>query len=571
MSATGVGSLLDERFRLDRLIGEGASGQVYLAEHVRMRKQVAIKVLHPALTAVPEMLARFELEARAAARLEHPHIARAIDFGRLSDGGAFLALEYVKGKTLSQVLRGGPLSLRRAVRIVDQVLSALSAAHASGITHRDIKPDNLLLLDGQGADDFVKVLDFGVAKIAPEAGSRAPERPITQAGAVYGTPEYMPPEQAVGDDVDARADLFALGVVFYEMLAGVRPFAGASATLLAKQLTLPVPPIQERNAAVGVPPEVEAWASRLMAASRDERPSSAEEAHRDLERIVSALRLEPLRSELPGRVASRRVATRVSRPAMVAGGLLLGALCIGAGIWLRRRPEPVGHSSVAPLVSVAQAEVELGRKRVEAARGQGLEALQKLADQYPKDGLAQAELARALAESKEFSPALLAVQRALALDPGLYESPALTEALGRCAQHPGTAAASFRLLSGVMGARGADVLYELGHGTTSARASRTQAQRLLRTPEIVAQASPALRATLALRGARNCRELVPLLPAASRDGDARTLALLESLAKAPSCPGWPSSNCEACLGQDSPYLTTREALRARLAAARQKP
>ncbi len=224
-----VGRVVSERYRIEALIGEGGMGAVYLAEHVLMRKRLAVKVLHAEMTRMPEMVARFEREAMAAAHIEHPNVAAATDFGKLENGAFFLVLEYVEGTNLRDLIERGPLEIRRALHIAHQMASALARAHALGIVHRDLKPENVMLVLRDGDADFVKVLDFGIAKVpvgdlGRTSSNKDGAQVLTQLGMVYGTPEYMAPEQALGQEVDLRADLYALGVILFEMLSGVRPF-----------------------------------------------------------------------------------------------------------------------------------------------------------------------------------------------------------------------------------------------------------------------------------------------------------------------------------------------------------
>src|SRR5687768_6780239 len=199
-------------------------GKVYAAEHVHMRKKLAVKVLHRELTSVPEVVARFEREAMAAANVDHPNVAAATDFGKLADGAVFLVLEFVQGKNLRDEIAAGPFPVPRALHIARQIAFALGAAHAQGIVHRDLKPENVMLIDKGGDPDFVKVLDFGIAKVPIGEVSAAANKGqiITKAGMVFGTPEYMAPEQALGQPVDGRADLYALGVILSEMVSGNR-------------------------------------------------------------------------------------------------------------------------------------------------------------------------------------------------------------------------------------------------------------------------------------------------------------------------------------------------------------
>jgi len=224
-----VGTILSGRYLLERVLGEGGMGAVYQAEHTHMRKRLAVKVLHPEMSRMPEVVARFEREAMAAAHIEHPNIAAATDFGKTEEGQFFLVLEFVEGTSLRERMKeNAPMSVGRTFHIVQQVARALQRAHSLGIVHRDLKPENVMLVEREGDPDFVKVLDFGIAKVpvGELAGVSSSGQPVlTQLGMVYGTPEYMAPEQAAGQEVDARADLYSLGVMTYEMLCGVRDAA----------------------------------------------------------------------------------------------------------------------------------------------------------------------------------------------------------------------------------------------------------------------------------------------------------------------------------------------------------
>lgn len=275
-----VGTVISDRYRLRALIGEGGMGRVYDAEHVLMKKRLAVKILHRELTRVPEVVARFEREAMAAANIDHPNVAAATDFGKLEDGSVFLVLEFVSGTSLRDEIAKGPLTPVRALTVARQICLALGAAHVQGIVHRDLKPENVMLIEKAGEGDVVKVLDFGIAKVPiDEAGGDSPASgAITKAGMVYGTPEYMPPEQALGQSVDARADLYALGVVLYEMLCGVRPFSGeTTVSLLGQQLSRDAPPIAVRVPGRSVPPSAERIALALLAREAAQRPASAAE------------------------------------------------------------------------------------------------------------------------------------------------------------------------------------------------------------------------------------------------------------------------------------------------------
>jgi serine/threonine-protein kinase len=236
-----IGTLIDGRYQVESVLGEGGMGIVYGARHRSLDKRFALKVMRAHMARDGELAARFTQEARAAAAIHHPNIVQITDFGDLPIGAPYFVMELLDGVPLSQLLKcGGPPPFARALRIVKQVAAALAAAHAVGVVHRDLKPDNIHIT----SYDVVKVLDFGVAKVAG-AGR------LTRTGMVYGTPHYMSPEQASGDNVDHRADLYALGIIMYEMFAGRVPFEADSymGVLTKHMFMLPEPPSRV-NAAV---------------------------------------------------------------------------------------------------------------------------------------------------------------------------------------------------------------------------------------------------------------------------------------------------------------------------------
>ena len=303
-----IGKVLGGRYRLDVLLGSGSMGRVFRAEHVLMHKPLAVKVLNAEHTKSPEIVARFEREATAAANIEHPNVVAATDFGKLDDGTVYLALELVQGKNLRAEISSGPLEVRRALHIARQVAAGLAAAHARKIVHRDLKPENIVLVEKDGDPDFVKVLDFGIAKLTPESG----KSPLTKVGVVLGTLDYMAPEQALGQEVDHRADLYALGVVTYEMLTGVCPYEGeSSSAILGLQLTKPPPSLRERAPTLAVPGAVEALVMKLLAKERKERPHSA---------AAVVLELDKLAASLPGGAVKKTAAGPRFPPPRPASG-----------------------------------------------------------------------------------------------------------------------------------------------------------------------------------------------------------------------------------------------------------
>jgi tRNA A-37 threonylcarbamoyl transferase component Bud32 len=242
-------------------------GAVYVAQHQRLNRQVAVKVLLPQLGRNPEVRARFFREARAATDIGNEHIVEIIDFGELDDATSYIVMEWLHGQSLRDLLRqSGRLPIARALHIAEGIGTALQAAHAAGIVHRDLKPDNVFLVAHGGDPDFVKVLDFGIAKVtAGEADGFK-----TQTGELLGTPHYMSPEQCNGKAVDQRADVYALGVILYEMLTGELPFKGRTmGELLVAHVTQPVPPPRTVNPAI--PEDLERVVMQALTKSPDER------------------------------------------------------------------------------------------------------------------------------------------------------------------------------------------------------------------------------------------------------------------------------------------------------------
>jgi serine/threonine-protein kinase len=230
-----VGQVVADRYHVIKKLGEGGMGQVYLAEHVKMGRRSAIKVMNPSMVHDPDAVARFNREASNASRITHPNVCAIYDFGETPDGLIYLAMEFVEGEPLTDLLeRDGALPMPRAVGIFTQVAEALQAAHDLGIVHRDLKPDNIMLAQRKG-HDVVKVVDFGIAKAVggDESGQK-----VTKTGLVVGTPEFMSPEQLSGDKLDGRSDLYSLALVFYRMLAGKLPFEATTVQeTMIKRLT----------------------------------------------------------------------------------------------------------------------------------------------------------------------------------------------------------------------------------------------------------------------------------------------------------------------------------------------
>jgi serine/threonine-protein kinase len=284
-----IGREIAGRYVIRERLGEGGMGVVFVAEHLHLKKRVAFKVIHPDLAAHEELLLRFKREALATGQLDHPHIAAAIDFGELADGGAFMVMPLVRGRSLQAELDAhGKLEPRHVARLGADIADALSAAHSVGIVHRDLKPENVLVEKRTDGSESAKVLDFGVASLAGRSeGLSVVARPLTQAGTILGTPGYMSPEQASAGEVDHRTDLYALGVILWELCNGRRLFDGEDITQIFAKQFKSLPPMLELEYDSGR--ELSALVARLLAWDKNERPSSAAEV-RDALRAIAERR-----------------------------------------------------------------------------------------------------------------------------------------------------------------------------------------------------------------------------------------------------------------------------------------
>jgi len=295
-----IGQVISDRYRIRELIAMGGMGAVYRGDHLLLKKRIAIKLLHPETENLPELVKRFEREAIAGAHIQHPNVATATDFGKLPDGSYFLILEYVKGITLHEVLEKGPLTPRRAAHFAKQIASALHAIHTKGIYHRDIKPRNIMVVEGP--PELLKIIDLGLAKLKMgDFNDEQAERQqkdsmsdeddataLTVAGTIFGTLAYLAPEAAEGmDAVDGRSDLYALGLIMYEMLCGKRPFVAINPVELFMQHRIaPVPPMASRSPGLVVPPVLEAIPRKLL----EKKPESRYQTGQDVcEAIDEAL------------------------------------------------------------------------------------------------------------------------------------------------------------------------------------------------------------------------------------------------------------------------------------------
>ena len=279
-----IGQLIGGRYRVTGVLGEGGMGIVYVGEQQMGStvRKVAIKTLHAHLSKDPSVIARFHRECGTVAQLEHPNTIKFYDFGSTADGTLYIAMEFVAGKPLADVLSHGPLSVERTIKIMRQVCGALDEAHLQGIIHRDLKPDNVILTDRAGETDFVKLLDFGIAARTESADAQK-EQKLTQQGMVLGTPPYMSPEQFTGKALDARSDIYSLGVMTYEMLAGRLPFDADTPWQWATQhMSVQPIPFEVSAPAKNIPESMRKAILRALSKNKEDREPTAREYFTEL-------------------------------------------------------------------------------------------------------------------------------------------------------------------------------------------------------------------------------------------------------------------------------------------------
>jgi tRNA A-37 threonylcarbamoyl transferase component Bud32 len=574
-----VGRVIAGRYRIDALLGVGGMGAVYRAEHVLMKKAVAVKVLHREMTAMDEVVKRFEREAIAAGRIDHPHVTVATDFGKLEDGAFYLVLEYVPGRSLTAALKeDGAFSEERALFIARQIAAGLGAAHAAGIVHRDLKPDNVMLIERGGTRDFVKVLDFGIAKVSAESTPESPGSQLTRIGAVFGTPAYMSPEQAAGQNVDPRADLYALGLVLYEMLAGHPAFeSGEIVALLAKQLTEPPPPLPET-----ISPEVRALVFKLV----EKAPGSRVQTAGELVLAIDA-RLGPASSldgsmlgasssrsgstlgqlagvsaatirvdtsaGLPARLRAAAAVIRDHRPLRVLGRDVPVWIAGAAGILfvalLATLPSAFHGTKTSPSASAAPkpAPPELSEV-IRRAEDGDRNALHEL-EARPETARTAAEWAaigKGHSRLGEHGVALDAFTRALLGDQALAEDPMLLHDVRRAADDEGVQKRAFDLASGPLGAGGVDVLFDVWASTLEKTETTVLAKTLLDREEVRKHASKALRVALELRRTTRCEDVKRLVIEAADVADERAFRPLHQLDVRRGCGFLGLADCYPC-------------------------
>ena len=346
------GTIIAGRYEIVRALGAGGMGSVYQARQISMDRMVALKLIHPHIASSSDVAKRFHREMQATSKIEHANTIRVFDYGQAEDGQLFLAMEFLDGKPLGKILEAtGPLPLVRIVHIAAQIARALAAAHEEGIAHRDLKPDNVMLLDRYGEKDFVKVLDFGIARFV----DTPPQTQMTTDGAVIGTPAYMSPEQAMGHVVDKRADFYSLGVMLFQMATGRLPFEGPTLAALLVAHATEKPPLP--SSIRPVPPRLEALILRLMAKSPDERPRDAAEVLREIEKCAPTgsplVTTQPMEAAKASESPPPSPSPRGSRaPLLIAGAVVL----LGGGLVAAKLATSKRHADDASTSARARLE-----------------------------------------------------------------------------------------------------------------------------------------------------------------------------------------------------------------------
>jgi serine/threonine-protein kinase len=542
-----IGTIVGDRYRIVSRIGIGGMGAVYRAEHTMMRRDLAIKVLLPELGGKEEFARRFEREAESASRLDHPNIITVTDFGHTADGSLFLVMEFLAGDSLTRAIRGGPMPPARALNIIRQVLRALDHAHAAGVVHRDLKPDNIMLVERDGQRDVVKILDFGIAKVTePLSGGKSGEA-LTQAGVIFGTPEYLSPEQALGEPVDPRADIYAAGVILYEMLAGRRPFESEDKVkIISMHLAHAPPRIRDVSPAIDLPVPLEQAVLQALEKSREHRFATAAAFLQALEDAETpppvgagaALGLGETVLDLPPGVEPPALppagAARGSTARRLAAALVVAAAVFGTVKVAKRKGRhtvalvtpPPRPAPAAPDLAQRLAKVEdwLEQGNNAAAR----RALEQAMDERPKDGRVRYMLGRVAYADDHHAEALGHYREAITLDPGFRGDPVLLAHLDAMLSEPKQADAALELAVEKVGAPAADLLEQVANEGSDLARRRRAATAL----EDVGQGKRVDRVSLGileLKKAATCDERKAWVETLRDLGDARALQPLRNL------------------------------------------
>jgi len=579
-----IGQVIGGRYQIIDLIGSGGMGAVYRAVHVLMQKVVAIKVLNPEMIEHPEARARFEREAKAAARIAHRNVCTATDFGSTEEGRFFLVMEYMEGESLEAVIaRSAPIEPRRVLALADQICQALARAHDLGIVHRDLKPENILLIEEEG-EEVIKILDFGIAKMTGDGIRDEPA--LTQAGAIYGTPRYMAPEQILSPNIDHRADLYSLGVILYAMLTGNLPFdAPQSAEILKMHLSAEPMSLRAMAPTAEIPPRLNRAVLKLLSKKPDDRFASAALVREELAQIASELKQ---RSYAPGfwesiarKMESWPRAVRIMLFLVLVGlgigGLVFGVSKAGLLDWadLESRAREYFIHAERPLFSVLRSKKLSPKDRAlrqsqltqEIARFEALPELRSAMAAFQAKNYKEAqslletlrptlganafleyELGRTHAAAENWDESIRHYEFAVWKDDRFVEMKTLVDHVVSMLPYKGTTEAAQRMIKQYIGDRAGAALADMATShrwpwirhLAAGLLSDTKALDLLSSPQ---------KELIALRTARTCEERLKHLKNLKDQNARETLSFLKGLIDRKDC-GRPARVCYGCLEEE---------------------
>ncbi len=528
-----INATIDGRYLLHERIGEGGMGAVYRATHILMNKAVAIKLISAELAHLPQVVGRFEREARSASRLSHPNCITVTDFGRTEDGTLFLVMELLDGESLNDLLcREETISASRAIEITKQILEGLSHAHEAGIVHRDLKPSNVMLVSQNDLSDFAKVFDFGIAKIAEDSGA---DHKLTQQGMIVGTPAYLSPEQALGDEADNRSDLYAVGVMLFEMLMGDVPYKGTIAMDVVKaHINAEIPELNPRRP---FPAGLRKIITQAMAKNPSERFQSAGEflialnsvdfskmeyGKSKSNKMQTALRCFFLLTLGAVLVLGAMVARDELTAKQIADLKSLGTIEISKNTKESELNLVVEEEQLAELLSKVEEQIKLGIPHEAAITAKKALALN------PDEPAVHLLLGHALFLSNKKPEAVSEYEQALKAKPDLIADKRLWTHLEDALKAEASAEKAASILAGPGGEKGITLLRERANSPLADRAERSAARRALIAVERVEAVDWIATLTADFNDFKACKKRRQIIVQMEQTADPRFLPLLEA-------------------------------------------